>query len=892
MPIGSRRPRGHVNAAPKRTGSNSILILPAAGTILSGAFREALLLMFPPFRNLPSSPPAGEEADARPPAGMVEKNGPALRRRHGRALQFSRFLALALTLFGCALLVGLLGPFGGLREFIAQNTETDNAVAFILTGVALILGPLGSARRKKRVVAALCRYTVLAFAVGRLLANLLVHDDDAVSPALAHFFPSGFMAPHIAVALVFNTVAIGLLGRGPRRTNLSQILALTGLFVAFFGVLGHLFGAEIFIPALQGANLRPFTLAGLLLLGGSTVLARPNRGVVARVLADDPAGIVARRLFAPALLAPVAIGWIACIGWRSDYYDAGFACSLLVIGSMGVLGVMTICCMIELDRSERERRRLAEIHLQSESRMWGAREALRMKSDFVANVSHELRTPMNGVLGMTSLLLASDLLPEQREQAETIRQSGEALLTLVNEILDFAKVEAGKIEFEQKAFSVQACVDEVTALLSTVARRGRVNLIGYVAPESPSTLVGDMPRLRQVLINLVGNALKFTDEGEVLVRASTAPRRDGRHDLHVEVVDSGIGISPGALEVLFQPFQQGDNSATRRHGGTGLGLAICKRLVELMGGTIGVTSTVGEGSSFHFAVPLAVAPVEIVPPADPLPEQAQVVLVAPPGRYASLLRKQIATWGAEVRLVPDPLAQAQCPSGTVIILDRRADAVALAARLQLDPVWSNCPRILLDFDEALTDAEAALFTRHVLKPLKRSHLAAALREIAGTQAEVRGQSVATQPLMAITHPLRVLVAEDNFINQKVAAALLGRFGYRCDVAANGVEAVDAVLRQPYDLVLLDIQMPEMDGVEACAMMHRKLRGRCPRLVALTANAFPGAREQYLAQGFDDYISKPLLPEILQRVLHATTPREPLRSPSTRLLVPSGRREAK
>jgi CheY-like chemotaxis protein len=208
----------------------------------------------------------------------------------------------------------------------------------------------------------------------------------------------------------------------------------------------------------------------------------------------------------------------------------------------------------------------------------------------------------------------------------------------------------------------------------------------------------------------------------------------------------------------------------------------------------------------------------------------------------------------------------------------------------MEPVWNGLPRILLDFDESLTEEEENLFARHLLKPLKRSHLAAALRDLAGTATEVKVQRIATQPLMALTHPLRVLLAEDNFINQKVAVALLGRLGYRTDVAADGVEAVDAVLRQPYDLVLLDIQMPQMDGVEAAAAMKRKLKGRCPRLVALTANAFPGAREQYLGQGFDDYMSKPLLTETLQRVLTETIALEAARTPSTRHLhsAPSGR----
>ena len=812
---------------------------------------------------------------------------PDTRKRHGRVFRFARLLALALTLFGFGLILGLISPLNTLRECLTDNTGTDSAACFLLCGLALLMGPLGSARRKKRVAAALCRYAVLVLALNQLLVHLLPDNGTRYLPAhLAAVFSHNSMSPPTAAALLFGTVAVGLLGRGPRRTNTSQIMALAGLSVALFGLIGYLLHAEIFISVLQGTRLRPFTMIGLLLLGSAALLARPNRGMVARFLANDPAGIVARRLFAPAILAPVVIGWIAYTGWRSDYYDAGFACSLLVVGSMGVLCLMTICCMIELGRSERERRRLAEIHLQSESRARGAQEAFRLKADFVANVSHELRTPMNGVLGMTNLLLGTQLTPEQREQAETIRQSGDALLTLVNEILDFSKIQAGKVVFETKPFSIQACVDEVIALLSTVARRGRVNLLAHVTAGTPSTLIGDMPRLRQILINLVGNALKFTDEGEVLVRVSGVARPDTRYDLVFEVIDSGIGISPAALEVLFQPFEQGDNSATRRYGGTGLGLAICRRLAELMGGAVSVTSELGKGSTFRLTVPLEVTPQELVTQADPLPENCRVVLISPAGRYTDLLREELQAWGADVLLLDDPLGHPLLPSCSAVLLDREANALHLAAKMARNPGWRAVPRVLLSFDEPLGDEQAALFARHLLKPLKRNHLSAALGDLAGVPDGRLAQQVATQPLAAVAHPLRVLLAEDNFINQKVAVALLGRLGYRADVAANGLEAVDCVLRQPYDLVFLDIQMPEMDGVEACIMMRRKLRGRCPRLVALTANAFPGAREQYLGQGFDDYISKPLLPDTLQRILAATVPKEIPRAPGTRLLVPA------
>jgi signal transduction histidine kinase/CheY-like chemotaxis protein len=809
-----------------------------------------------------------------------------------RLFKLSVLMALLVTLLGVAVLLGWISHLAPVAAALTDQMKADTAICFVLSGLALILGPLAPPQSQHRQIAAILRFIVLLFVISQLAGNLL---DGPISNGLyailAPIFSYGRMAPNAAAALLFEVTAITLLSRGPRQAVASQLLALGGLSVGFFGVIGYLLHAQIFISIFEATHLGPLTVIGLLLLGFSILMARPRRGMVAVFVRNNPAGIVARRLFAPAILAPVAIGWAAYNGWRADFYDAGFACTLIVIGSIGVICAVTIRSVVELNRGEQERQRLTNAHVLSDARERGAREASRMKSDFVANVSHELRTPMNGVLGMTSLLLSSELTPEQREQAETIRQSGDALLTLVNEILDFSKIEAGKVEFEEKPFSIQACLDEVIALLSTAARRGRINLIGHVATGTPSTLVGDMSRLRQVLINLVGNAVKFTDTGEVVVDISAALRADHRYDLHCEVIDTGIGISPAALQVLFQPFQQGDTSATRRHGGTGLGLAICKRLIELMGGSVHVHSELGEGSTFGFTLPLDSSPDEIIPQADPLPQPCSLVLIVEPSRHTTLLRQQLEQWGAEVKVMNDPLSRTKLPTCTAVLMDRQADAINLASRMQLEPVWNGLPRILLDFDEPLTDEESSLFAKHLLKPLKRSHLAAALRDLTGATAELKVKRVTTQPLMAITHPLRVLLAEDNFINQKVAVALLSRLGYRCDVAGNGIEAVDCVLRQPYDLVLLDIQMPEMDGVEACQAIQRKLKGRRPRLVALTANAFPGAREQYVAQGFDDYMSKPLLPETLLRVLTETPAARILRAPSTRLLVPSGRREA-
>jgi len=535
---------------------------------------------------------------------------------------------------------------------------------------------------------------------------------------------------------------------------------------------------------------------------------------------------------------------------------------------------------VELNRIDTERKRLGEARLRADAREVGAIEASRLKSEFVANVSHEIRTPMNGILGMTSLLRDSPLTPEQCEHIETIRQSGDALLTLVNEILDFSKMEAGKITLEKQPFALAPCVDEVFNLLAVTAQRNRINFISYVDPAIPSSFLGDAARLRQVLLNLIGNALKFTDEGEVSLEVTGSRIDESHFQLDFLISDTGMGISPEALPFLFRPFQQVDSSATRRHGGTGLGLAISKRLVELMGGELTVSSIVSTGSIFRFGLALptcAPAPEASFAEAR-LPSSCRLVLIAQGRKYPSLLKRQMEAWGAQVLSVNDPMALLQMEKGsfTAVLMDRDETTVALAAQMQFDPDWNSIPRLLFDFGEPLDEERTALFARRLAKPVKRTQLQAILVELTGGKpapSRVTGPLGHTKPL-ADKLPLRILLAEDNRINQKVGLALLTRLGYSADVASNGLEALNATLRQSYDLVLLDIQMPEMDGVEAAQAMRKKLGDKCPKLAAVTANAFPGAREEYLAQGFDDYLSKPLLPDALRQLLSRLGRRAP------------------
>jgi signal transduction histidine kinase/ActR/RegA family two-component response regulator len=755
------------------------------------------------------------------------------------------------------------------------SMKVNAALGCLLCGVTLLVGFLSYPRRwhgyviwlAAGTVALIAFLTLAEYVSGRSLGiDQLFFLDYPLSPETSN---PGRMAPNSASALLSFSVALILLSRGRRWAIPAQLLALGGLAITLLATLGYIFHAQIFETVFSRTRMSVPSVLCFWLIGLALLCARPRRGVVAMVTADNPGGVVARRLILPAMGTPIIFGFIAVHGLTLGLYDVGFCCLLVVFSSIVAGCFVTLRSVAELNRIEWERRRLGEAQVHAAIREEGVMEASRLKSEFVANVSHELRTPMNGVLGMTNLLLGSSLSAEQREQVETIRQSGDALLTLVNEILDFSKIEAGKVDLEEKPVHLASCVDEVISLLAPMALRNRINLIALTDPSLPTTFMGDAARLRQILINLVGNAIKFTSEGEVILEVTGASFAENFYSVDFLVSDTGIGISPDALPLLFQPFQQVDSSARRRHGGTGLGLTISKRLAELMGGEIHVSSMLNVGSVFRFNVPLR--SVHGLPGDEQLPPFTRVALIARGGKYPSMLKRQLAAWGADVLDAPNPVALLH-PEGTrfaAVLMDRDEETLAIVHRMYHDPLWQAVPKILLDFGEPLEDGWLPFFAKRLAKPFKRHHLHAFLLELTGTQL-AHSRSRLTSPLqqapLADQIPLRILLAEDNHINQKVASALLGRFGYRVDVVADGREALESVVRQPYDLVFLDIQMPEMDGAEAAQAMRRKLKDRCPKLVALTANAFPGDREKYLSQGFDDYLSKPLVAEVLREVI--------------------------